>query len=54
MNVIYPDLKGKTILITGGLGYLASQFIKAFEDNSCNIIVFDKKKSNKKNFFGKG
>jgi NAD(P)-dependent dehydrogenase (short-subunit alcohol dehydrogenase family) len=51
MNVIYPDLNGKTVLITGGLGYLASQFIKAFEDNYCNIIVFDKKKSNKKNFF---
>lgn len=51
MNILYPDLKDKTILITGGLGFLASQFIKAFEDNSCNVIIFDKKKSNKKNFF---
>jgi NAD(P)-dependent dehydrogenase (short-subunit alcohol dehydrogenase family) len=51
MNISYPDLKGKTILITGGLGFLATQFIKAFEKNSSNVIIFDKKKSSKKNFF---
>ncbi len=51
MNILYPDLKDKTIIITGGLGFLASQFVKAFEDNSSNVIVIDNKLSNKKNFF---
>ena len=51
MNILYPDLKGKTIIITGGLGFLASQFVKAFEDNSSNVIILDNKFSNKKNFF---
>lgn len=51
MNIRYPDLKDKTIIITGGLGFLAAQFIKAFEDNFSNVIIIDKKKSNKKNFF---
>ena len=51
MNILYPDLKAKTILITGGLGFLASQFIKALEHNFCKVIILDKKKSNKKNFF---
>ena len=51
MNILYPDLKNKTIIITGGLGFLASQFVKAFEDNSCNVVIIDSKLSNKKNFF---
>ncbi len=51
MNIPYPDLKNKTVIITGGLGFLASQFTKAFESNSSKVIIFDKKKSNKKNFF---
>ena len=51
MNILYPDLKAKTILITGGLGFLASQFIKALEHNFCKVIILDKKKSNKKNSF---
>jgi NAD(P)-dependent dehydrogenase (short-subunit alcohol dehydrogenase family) len=51
MNILYPDLKGKTIIITGGLGFLASQFIKGFEDNSSNVIILDNKASSKKNFF---
>jgi NAD(P)-dependent dehydrogenase (short-subunit alcohol dehydrogenase family) len=51
MNILYPDLKSKTIIITGGLGFLASQFTKAFEDNSSNVIILDVKNSNKKNFF---
>ena len=48
MNILYPDLKGKTIIITGGLGFLASQFAKAFEDNHSNVIILDNKPSNKK------
>ena len=51
MNILYSDLKSKTIIITGGLGFLASQFTKAFEDNSSNVIILDVKNSNKKNFF---
>lgn len=51
MNIIFPDLKNKTIIITGGLGFLASQFIKAFEHNSSNIIIIDNKISNKKNYY---
>ena len=43
MNIRYPDLKDKTIIITGGLGFLAAQFIKAFEDNFSNVIIIDKK-----------
>ena len=35
MNTIYTDLKNKTIIITGGLGFLASQFI-----NRTEILVY--------------
>lgn len=51
MNILYPDLKGKTIIITGGLGFLASQFIKGFKDNLSNVIILDNKTSSNKNFF---
>jgi NAD(P)-dependent dehydrogenase (short-subunit alcohol dehydrogenase family) len=51
MNNLYPDLKNKTIIITGGLGFLASQFTKAFCLNSSKVIILDKRKSYKKNFF---
>ena len=43
LSEAYPDLKAKTILITGGLGFLASQFIKALEHNFCKVIILDKK-----------
>jgi NAD(P)-dependent dehydrogenase (short-subunit alcohol dehydrogenase family) len=51
MNILYSDLKKKTIIITGGLGFLATQFTKAFEYNLCNVIILDTKNCNKKNFF---
>lgn len=51
MKAIYPDLKDKTIVITGGLGFLASQFIEAFKKNNSKVIILDKKSSNEKNFF---
>jgi NAD(P)-dependent dehydrogenase (short-subunit alcohol dehydrogenase family) len=51
MNILYSDLKKKTIIITGGLGFLATQFTKAFEHNLCNVIILDTKNCNKKNFF---
>ncbi len=51
MKTLYTDLKNKTIVITGGLGFLASQFIKAFEYNASKIIILDNRRSNKKNFY---
>ena len=51
MNILYSDLKRKTIIITGGLGFLASQFEKAFEDNSSNVIILDTKNCKKKKLF---
>jgi NAD(P)-dependent dehydrogenase (short-subunit alcohol dehydrogenase family) len=51
MNILYSDLKRKTIIITGGLGFLASQFEKAFEDNLSNVIILDTKNCKKKNYF---
>lgn len=51
MNILYSDLKNKTVIITGGLGFLGSQFTKAFENNHSNVIILDTKNSNKKNFF---
>ena len=50
VNILYTDLKNKTIVITGGLGFLATQFIKAFENNSSKVIILDNRSSNKKNF----
>ena len=44
MKTLYSDLKGKNIVITGGLGFLASQFVKEFEGNNSNVIICDKKK----------
>jgi NAD(P)-dependent dehydrogenase (short-subunit alcohol dehydrogenase family) len=51
MNILYTDLKNKTIVITGGLGFLASQFIKAFEFNSSKVIILDNRSSKEKNFY---
>ena len=43
MSLIIDDLKNKNIVITGGLGFLGSQFAKAFIENQSNVIVLDKK-----------
>ena len=51
MKTLYKDLKNKTIIITGGLGFLASQFTKAFEENSSKVIILDNRKTNRKNFY---
>ena len=51
MNILYSDLKNKTVIITGGLGFLGSQFTKAFENNLSNVIILDTKNCNKRNFF---
>jgi len=46
MNNIFSDLKNKTIVITGGSGFLGSQFVEAFLQFHCNVVVLDLKKNN--------
>jgi NAD(P)-dependent dehydrogenase (short-subunit alcohol dehydrogenase family) len=51
---MFKDLVGKTVIITGGNGFLGSQFSDAFLKNGSKVIVLDLKKNNKKktkNFF---
>jgi len=51
---MFKDLVGKTVIITGGNGFLGSQFTDAFLKNGSKVIVLDLKKNNKnknKNFF---
>ena len=45
MNNIFSDLKNKTIVITGGSGFLGSQFVEAFLQFHCNVVVLDVKKN---------
>ena len=40
MSLILNDLKIK-ILLSGGLSFLGSQFVKAFIENHSNVIVLD-------------
>jgi len=48
MNYTFEDLKNKTIIITGGSGFLGSQFIKSFLDIGSNVVNIDIKKNNSK------
>ncbi|MDC2998813.1 SDR family oxidoreductase [Candidatus Pelagibacter sp.] len=55
MNYTFEDLKNKTIIITGGSGFLGSQFIESFLNIGSNVVNLDKKInkkmfSHKKNF----
>ena len=48
---MFNDLKKKTVIITGGSGFLGSQFVEAFQNKNSNIIILDivkKKYTNKK------
>ena len=45
---MFKDLNNKNIIITGGLGFLASQFTEALIDNKCNVILIDIKNIKKK------
>ena len=47
MSFIFNDLNNKNIIITGGLGFLATQFVQAFQKYQCNIILIDIKNSKK-------
>ena len=42
MNYTFEDLKNKTIIITGGSGFLGSQFVKLLNIGS-NVVNLDKK-----------
>lgn len=50
---MFKDLINKTVVITGGSGFLGSQFVEAFSNSKSNVVILDKKKnkkfSNKKN-----
>ena len=48
MSTMFKDLNNKNIIITGGLGFLASQFTEALIDNKCNVILIDIKNIKKK------
>jgi NAD(P)-dependent dehydrogenase (short-subunit alcohol dehydrogenase family) len=41
---MFEDLKGKNVIITGGLGFLGRQIINALSEEGSNIIILDKKK----------
>ena len=49
MNYTFEDLKNKTIIITGGSGFLGSQFVESFVDTGSYVVNLDKK-INKKMF----
>ena len=48
MSTMFKDLNNKNIIITGGLGFLASQFTEALIDKKCNVILIDIKNIKKK------
>lgn len=50
---MFKDLIGKTVIITGGNGFLGTQFTDAFLKNGSKVIVLDLKnnKKNKKKIF---
>jgi NAD(P)-dependent dehydrogenase (short-subunit alcohol dehydrogenase family) len=41
-HAIYEDLKGRTVLITGGLGFLGRALCIAFANQGANLILMDK------------
>ena len=50
MNNPFSDLNNKTIIITGGLGFMAKQYTSVFVRYGCNVILLDiKKKYQNKN-----
>lgn len=42
---MYPDLKNKAIIVTGGAGSIGRATVKAFLENGCRVVVIDKKES---------
>ena len=50
---MFKDLVGKIVIITGGNGFLGTQFTDAFLKNGSKVIILDlkNKKKNKKNLY---
>ena len=44
---MFKDLINKTVVITGGSGFLGSQFVEAFSKSKSNVVILDKKKNKK-------
>jgi len=47
---MYPDLKNKVIIVTGGAGSIGRATVKAFLENKCQVAVVDKDKKKLKDF----
>ena len=45
---MFKDLKKKTVIITGGNGFLGGQFVKAFLEKESNVLILDISKNKKK------
>lgn len=39
---MYPDLKGKVAIVTGGAGSIGRATVKAFLENGCRVVAIDK------------
>ena len=44
MNNPFSDLNNKTVIITGGLGFMAKQYTSVFVSYGCKVILLDIKK----------
>ena len=47
---MYPDLKNKIIIVTGGAGSIGMATVKAFLENKCRVVVVDKDENKLKDF----
>ena len=54
---MYPDLKNKVIIVTGGAGSIGRATVKAFLENKCRVVAVDKDENKLKDLeqeFGSG
>ena len=50
-NNYFSDLKNKVVVITGGNGFMGTQYSKAFKELGSIVVSLDKKKSKNKFFY---